>query len=167
QVIHNNVYVDYQDPASPDDVSGHGTNVAQLIAGQPVEYWPGGIAPGATIFSARVFSSAAESAKESPIGGNFFEGEAAQLKRVNADMIAAGVRIQNNSWGYENQNTGDKQVWIDPAVTDGFVNVYRDLVLNNNVLVIFASGNYSQQQPGRLSRLPSLPTVEGGASPAD
>ncbi len=56
-------------------------------------------------------------------------------------MIAAGVRIQNNSWGYENQNTGDKQVWIDPAVTDGFVNVYRDLVLNNNVLVIFASGN--------------------------
>ncbi len=73
QVIHNNVYVDYQDPASPDDVNGHGTNVAQLIAGQPVEYWPGGIAPGATIFSARVFSSAAESAKEGPIGGNFLK----------------------------------------------------------------------------------------------
>ncbi|WP_155561161.1 S8 family serine peptidase, partial [Xylella fastidiosa] len=119
------------------------------------------IAPGATIFSARVFSSAEESAKQGPIGGNFFEGEAAQLKRVNADMIAAGVRIQNNSWGYENQNTGDKQVWIDPAVTDAFVNVYRDFVLNNNVLVIFASGNYSQLQPGQLARLPSLPTVKG------
>ncbi|HHW4676202.1 MAG TPA: S8 family peptidase, partial [Xylella fastidiosa subsp. fastidiosa] len=141
--------------------------VAQLIAGQPVEYWPGGIAPGATIFSARVFSSAAESAKESPIGGNFFERETAQLKRVNADMIAAGVRIQNNSWGYESEDTGGEPVWRSPITTGLFVNAYRDFVLNNNGLVVFASGNEAQPQPGQLSRLPSLPTVEGGASPAD
>ncbi|MDD0946271.1 S8 family serine peptidase, partial [Xylella fastidiosa] len=70
RVIRNNVYVDYQDPSSPHDVDGHGTTVAQLAAGRPFGDFPGGIAPGATIFSARVFSSAAESAKEDPIGGN-------------------------------------------------------------------------------------------------
>ncbi len=48
------------------------------------------------------------------------------------------------------------------SVTGLFVNAYRDLVLNNNGLMIFASGNGKQTQPGQLSRLPSLPTVEGG-----
>ncbi len=43
-----------------------------------------------------------------------------------------------------------------------FVNAYRDLVLNNNGLMIFASGNEKQTQPGQFARLPSLPTVEGG-----
>ncbi|MDC6412279.1 S8 family serine peptidase [Xylella fastidiosa subsp. multiplex] len=167
RVIRNNVYVDYQDPSSPHDVDGHGTTVAQLAAGRPFGDFPGGIAPGATIFSARVFSSAAESAKEDPIGGNFFEGEAAQLKRVNADMIAAGVRIQNNSWGYESDDSNGEPIWTSPIITGLFVNAYRDLVLNNNGLMIFASGNGKQTQPGQLSRLPSLPTVEGGASPAD
>ncbi|WGZ33889.1 S8 family serine peptidase [Xylella fastidiosa] len=169
QVIYNNVYVDYQDPASPDDVSGHGTNVAQLIAGQPVEYWPGGIAPGATIFSARVFSSAAESAKQGPIGGNFFETESARIKRINTDMIAAGVRIQNNSWEFERKDDegASEPLWRSPITTGLFVNAYRDFVLNNNGLVVFASGNSAQPQPDQLARLPSLPTVKGTPSAAE
>nr|WP_232755950.1 S8 family serine peptidase [Xylella fastidiosa] len=171
QVIHNNVYVDYQDPTTPDDSLGHGTNVAQLIAGQPVGYWPGGIAPGATIFSARHVPSAAENekAKADPIGGGFFEKESSKIKRINADMIAAGVRIQNNSWTYslgEPEEEGEK-LWRNPISAGLIVNAYRDFVLNNNGLVVFASGNESKPQPGLPPRLPSLPTVEGGASPAD
>nr|WP_244292426.1 S8 family serine peptidase [Xanthomonas hyacinthi] len=37
-----------------DDVDGHGTTVAQLAAGKAVGAWPGGIAPGAQIVSARI-----------------------------------------------------------------------------------------------------------------
>lgn len=39
-----------------DDVVGHGTAVAQIIAGTPFGQWPGGIAPGAELVSARIIS---------------------------------------------------------------------------------------------------------------
>src|SRR5690606_2912801 len=41
---------------SVDDVVGHGTAVAQAAAGAPFGKWPGGIAPGAEIVSARIIS---------------------------------------------------------------------------------------------------------------
>ncbi|KKD57013.1 hypothetical protein VM57_14415 [Stenotrophomonas maltophilia] len=48
----------YIDPArnnlAVDDVVGHGTAVASLAAGAAVGTWPGGIAPGAQIVSARI-----------------------------------------------------------------------------------------------------------------
>ncbi|HHW4685666.1 MAG TPA: S8 family peptidase, partial [Xylella sp.] len=171
RVTRNNVYTDYQDPASPDDVDGHGTTVAQLAAGKPVGYWPGGIALGASIFSARTFSSEAELAAgphdPNRTLENLLEAEASQLKRISADMIAAGVRIQNNSWGYEDDQTGDAPIWTTPEITGVFVDVYRDFVVGHNGLVVFASGNESQQKPGQLARLPSLPTSEGSPSASD
>ncbi|MCD8470097.1 S8 family serine peptidase [Xylella taiwanensis] len=171
KVIRNNVYVDHSDPSTPDDVGGHGTQVAQLAAGKPVEYWPGGIAPGASIFSARVFSSEAEAKagqnNSGQVIGSFFEREASHIQRMNTDMSAAGVRIQNNSWGYEDEDTGDEPVWTSRRITGFFVNAYRDFVLGNNGLVVFASGNESQPQPGQAARLPSLPTMEGAPSAAD
>ena len=39
-----------------DDVVGHGTAVAELAAGAAVGTWPGGIAPGAQIVSARIIA---------------------------------------------------------------------------------------------------------------
>lgn len=50
----------YIDPArnnlAVDDVVGHGTAVASLAASAAVGTWPGGIAPGAQIVSARIIS---------------------------------------------------------------------------------------------------------------
>ena len=50
----------YLDPdlndADTDDVVGHGTAVSQVMAGEPFGYWPGGVAPGADIVSARIIS---------------------------------------------------------------------------------------------------------------
>src|SRR5690606_38607408 len=52
------VNLNYINPATNnlalDDVVGHGTAVAQIAAGQPFGRWPGGIAPGAEIVSARI-----------------------------------------------------------------------------------------------------------------
>ncbi|WP_425521221.1 S8 family serine peptidase [Xylella taiwanensis] len=177
KVIRNgiyNFYTNYHDPSAPDDVAEHGTEVAQLAAGSPVNYWPGGIAPGATIFSARVFTSleemevqiqeeiqAAQNGSVSPADNNF-EAEASKIQLINADMSAAGVRIQNNSWGH-----GIDTMWTDPKITSFFVNAYSDFVLGNNGLVVFTSGNEKQPQPNQLARLPSLPTMEGAPSAAD
>src|SRR5690606_15583048 len=42
--------------ASVDDVDGHGTAVSQIMAGTAFGSWPGGVAPGAEIVSARIIS---------------------------------------------------------------------------------------------------------------
>src|SRR5690606_24501824 len=57
QVVANLTYIDPNtNNLSVDDVLGHGTAVSQIIAGQPFGQWPGGIAPGAEIVSARIIS---------------------------------------------------------------------------------------------------------------
>lgn len=69
--------------------------MAQLIAGKPVEHWPGGIAPGASIFSARVYPSDEEFEayiEEQMASSHImdtYEAEASKIKLINADMIAA------------------------------------------------------------------------------
>nr|WP_115512186.1 S8 family serine peptidase [Xanthomonas arboricola] len=53
----------YVDPRTSNvavgDVLGHGTAVAELAAGRAVGQWPGGIAPGAGLVSARIISDRA------------------------------------------------------------------------------------------------------------
>ncbi len=171
KVIRNGVYnfqTDYHAPSAPDDVDNHGTLVAQLIAGKPVEHWPGGIAPGASIFSARVFTSEEEfevyidEQMASSHIMDTYEAEASKIKLINADMIAAGVRIQNNSWGHSRAG-----MWTDPKTTNLFADTYRDFVIGNNGLVVFSTGNEKLSQPNGLARLPSLLTAEGSPLAAD
>src|SRR5688572_25893017 len=55
RVVDNLVYVNRNiNDMSVDDKDGHGTAVAQIIAGGPFGQWPGGIAQGAEIVSARI-----------------------------------------------------------------------------------------------------------------
>src|SRR5690606_19861796 len=57
RVVSNLVYISgSRNDLSVDDVVGHGTAVAQAAAGQPFGSWPGGMAPGAEIVSARIIS---------------------------------------------------------------------------------------------------------------
>src|SRR5690606_14326462 len=80
-----------------DDVVEHGTAVAQVAAGKPFGQWPGGIAPGAQIVSARIIND------KPPVDDGSGQGNevsgALGLEPIHRDLIGRGVRIMNNSWG--------------------------------------------------------------------
>ncbi|WNY22167.1 S8 family serine peptidase [Xylella fastidiosa] len=162
-------YLSYQDKADglPDDIANHGTSVAQLAAGKSVKYWPGGIAPDASIFSARILESSQEAAREAAArpyykGYEDFLGflrKASEIENANLSMMKANVDIQNNSWSF--------QPWKDPSITGLFVKAYSEFVLQYGGLVVYSTGNKSQPEPHELARLPSMPTVEGAPSAAD
>ncbi|WP_244126719.1 S8 family peptidase, partial [Xylella fastidiosa] len=162
-------FVEYQDQADglPDDIANHGTSVAQLAAGKSVKYWSGGIAPDASIFSARIIASPEETkrnhAARLPYHGSEdflgFLGKASEIETANRYMMNARVNIQNNSW--------DIGLWKDPSITGLFVKAYREFVLQYGGLVVYSTGNDSQPEPSSLTKLPSMPTMEGAPSAAD
>ena len=151
----------YVDPRSNnlavDDVVGHGTVVAQLAAGAAVDAWPGGIAPGAQIVSARIIND--ESPEDDGSGqGNEVDG-ALGLAGIHDDLMAAGVRIMNNSWG--------GLYWNNPAATAPIAGEYRRFIIDNDGLVVFAAGNDGGANPSDMAALPSQPGVNGSHPAAD
>lgn len=158
RVEHNLVYL-----SSPpnnlrvDDVVGHGTAVAQIMAGRPFGQWPGGIAPGAAIISARIISDAPP--KDDGSGqGNEVDG-ALGLKPIHQDLIDRGARIMNNSWG--------GLYWTNLAATAPIAEEYRPFVLGNNGLVVFATGNSGFANPSDTAALPSKAGPNGTRPAAD
>lgn len=146
RVSNSFIYVDPRtNNVAAGDVVGHGTVVAQLAAGRAVGQWPGGIASGAGLVSARIISD--EAPDDDGSGeGNEVDGPLG-LGPVHADLISAGVRIMNNSWG--------GLYWNDPAVTNQIAQEYRPFVIGNDGLVVFASGNESRSQPPIPQRCPA------------
>src|SRR5688572_438292 len=138
-----------------DDVVGHGTAVSQIMAGTPFGAWPGGIAPGAQIISARIISDK-EPTDDGSGQGNAVNG-ALGLKPIHQDLINRGVRIMNNSWG--------GVYWTDPAATAAIADEYRPFIQSNGGLVVFANGNESRANPSSLAALPSQ-LGPGGSRPA-
>lgn len=151
----------YVDPRNNNvavgDVVGHGTVVAELAAGRAVGQWPGGIAPGAGLVSARIISDRAP-VDDGSGQGNEVDGPLG-LGSVHADLIGAGVRIINNSWG--------GLYWNDPTVTNQIAQEYRSFVIGNDGLVVFASGNESRAQPSDTAALPSQVGPNGTLPAAD
>jgi len=130
---------------SVDDVRGHGTAVAQVAAGQAFGAWPGGIAPGAGIVSARIISD--EPPTDDGSGrGNEISG-ALGVEAIHRDLIQRGMRIMNNSWG--------GLYWTNPNATAAIAAEYRDFVLNRDGLVVFSTGNSGFDQPSDNAALPS------------
>ncbi|MBB4129322.1 autotransporter serine protease [Xanthomonas sp. 3075] len=152
------IYVDpRENNIAVGDVVGHGTVVAELAAGRAVGQWPGGIASGAGLVSARIISD--EPPDDDGSGnGNEIDGPLG-LAAVHADLIGAGVRIMNNSWG--------GLYWTNPTVTDQIAQEYRSFVIDNDGLVVFASGNESRMQPSDTAALPSQPGPNGTLPAAD
>ncbi|WP_115527395.1 S8 family serine peptidase [Xanthomonas arboricola] len=151
----------YVDPRTSNvavgDVLGHGTAVAELAAGRAVGQWPGGIAPGAGLVSARIISDRAP-VDDGSGQGNEVDGPLG-LGPVHADLISAGVRIMNNSWG--------GLYWNDPTVTNQIAQEYRAFIIGNDGLVVFASGNESRAQPSDTAALPSQLGPNGTLPAAD
>lgn len=145
----NNLLVDY--------VDGHGTTVAELAAGAPVGMWPGGIATGAQIVSARIINDTSPTDDGSG-DGNEVDG-ALGLQSVHNALISAGVRIMNNSWG--------GLYWTNPNATASIANEYRSFIIANDGLVVFATGNEGKANPSDMAALPSQPGPNGSMPAAD
>ncbi|GKX57540.1 serine protease [Leminorella grimontii] len=139
----------YVDPAtnntSVGDVRGHGTMVAQVIAGQRVGDFSGGTAPSASIVSARIISDTPTSAGT----------QGYSLTRVNYDVADAGAKILNNSWSMPEWSASDT------VTTNNYVNAYQNFVKTRGGLVVFASGNDGEANPTQIATLPTLaPTAQ-------
>jgi uncharacterized protein with beta-barrel porin domain len=149
----------YVDPATNnlaiDDVVGHGTTVAQLAAGTPFGNWPGGVAQGAQIVSARIINDKAPD-DDGTGDGNEVHG-ALGLQALHDDLVRAGVRIMNNSWG--------GLYWNDAGATAAIASEYRNFIVANDGLVLFATGNESRPNPSDMAALPSQ-AGSGGTMPA-
>lgn len=156
RVIANLTYVGAPNNLNVDDVAGHGTAVSQLAAGTAFGAWPGGIAPGAEIVSARVLND--EDPDDDGSGeGNQVDGGIG-LRAVHQDLINRGVRVMNNSWG--------GVYWTNPATTTAVADEYRPFV-GSNGLVVFATGNEGKPNPSAIASLPSQPGPNGVLTAAD
>lgn len=151
----------YVDPSTNnlkvDDVNGHGTYVAEIAAGTAFGKFAGGIAPGASLVSARIISDSApdDNGTNAPTPVN--ASDAIPLGQVNADLISSNVKVMNNSWG------GISWSASDTATTKGFHDAYSPFVNAWGGLVVFAAGNDSQANPSTIASLPSLaPDLEKG-----
>jgi len=156
RVIANYNYLDPRaNNLAVDDVVGHGTTVAQLAAGKPFGNWPGGVAQNALIVSARIIADKAPTDDGSGQGTEVHG--ALGLAPIHDDLIAAGVKIMNNSWG--------GLYWKDANATAPIAAEYRPFIQSNGGLVVFAAGNESGANPSSMAALPSQPGP-GGTLPA-
>jgi autotransporter-associated beta strand protein len=141
-----------------DDVVGHGTWVSEIAAGTTFDQFPGGIAPGASLVSARIISD------EEPVDDGSGQGNAVTAadaaffaQTLNPALITAGVQVMNNSWGGIYWDTADA------SINQAFADAYKPYVLQHGGLVVFAAGNESRSDPSDIAALPSLsPDLEAG-----
>lgn len=155
RVVANLNYVDTRvNDMSVDDKDGHGTAVAQAIAGAPFGAWPGGIAHGAEIVSARIIND--EPPDDDGTGqGNEIDGPIG-LASIHRDMMDRGVKILNNSWG--------GLYWTNLDATAPIAAEFRPFVVEHGGLVVFATGNGEFDDPSETAMLPSVPG-HGGSTP--
>ena len=145
----------YVDPSTNntaiDDVVGHGTWVSQIAAGQAFDRFPGGIAPGASLVSARIISDV-EPKDDGSGQGNAVTAADADFfaQTLNPALINAGVQVMNNSWGGIYWDTGNT------SINQAFAQAYEPFVLQHGGLVVFAAGNDSRSDPSDIASLPSL-----------
>lgn len=158
RVVENLVYISASNnDLTVDDKVGHGTAVAQAMAGVPFGAWPGGVAPGAQIVSARIISD--NPPRDDGSGqGNQVSG-ALGLAPIHQDLINRGARIMNNSWG--------GLYWTNTSVTAQIASEYRPFIASNGGLVVFATGNESRANPSDMAALPNQPGPNGTRPAAD
>ena len=142
---------------SIDDVVGHGTWVSEIAAGAPFAKFPGGIAPGASLVSARIISDNAPDDNGSTPPSVVTAADAQFFGQVNQQLISSGVNVMNNSWGGITWDT------TNASVNQAFDAAYSPFINQHNGLVVFAAGNDSSPNPSTIAALPSVaPDLEKG-----
>ncbi len=132
--------------------------MAQLAAGKAFGAWPGGVAPGAQIVSARIIADKAPEDDGSG-QGNEVDG-ALGLASIRDDLIAAGVKVMNNSWG--------GLYWTNPDATAAIA------ALSTGLSLPATAGWWSSRpatirgpDPSDMAALPSQPGSNGSLPAAD
>ncbi|OOG60418.1 autotransporter serine protease [Rhodanobacter sp. C03] len=159
RVLQELIYVDPStNNTSIDDVVGHGTWVAGIAAGTPFAQFPGGIAPGASLVSARIINDTEPTDDGSGQGNPVTAADAAFFAQtLNPALISAGVQVMNNSWGGIYWDT------TNASINQAFGAAYDPFVLQHGGLVVFAAGNDSAANPSDIAALPSFaPELEKG-----
>lgn len=129
------------------DPGGHGTGVASVIAANRDGIGMHGVAPGATILSARVFD---QDGIPAPSSG---------FVAAYDGLVARGVRVINNSWGS-----------FDPvtSVTQSELARWQELppyrrAVASGALLVWGTGNDERTQPSIEAGLPyHFPELERG-----
>lgn len=132
------------------DVVGHGTWVSQIAAGQSFGQFAGGIAPGASLVSARIIDDKAPDDNGSAPPSQVTTSDAQFMQSVSNQMISANVQIMNNSWGGITWDT------TNGPLNQAFDQAYASFVEQHNGLVVFAAGNDSQANPSTIAMLPTV-----------
>jgi autotransporter-associated beta strand protein len=158
QVVDSKIYLDCAiNDCNTDDVVGHGTWVSQIAAGQEYAQFPGGIAPGAQLVSARIIQDKEPKDDGTGNGGNKVEASDADFfaNYLNPYLVQAGVQVMNNSWG---------GLYWDPANADAvgkaFAAAFRPFIINHGGIVVFATGNngagdHGSPQPSDTAAIPN------------
>lgn len=132
------------------DSNGHGTAVASIIAGKRDGIGIHGVAPGARIVSASVFDA----------DGNM-SSDPTLLQQAWGGLMDRGVRILNNSWGYDREVTSWSAAEVE-AFNPDLIAASRRAVEREG-LVIFITHNDGWAQPTIEAGLPYLfPELERG-----
>lgn len=114
------------------DSAGHGTAVSQIIAGNKLKYYQGGIAAGSDLYVAS--------------SDNFTSTEAANASHW---LASVGATIINNSWNLDGTNQTPSSF--------SSINTYLSFAssyIKNGGLIVFANGNEGTTQPGLYSLAP-------------
>ncbi|HJP98603.1 MAG TPA: S8 family serine peptidase [Rhodanobacteraceae bacterium] len=152
------IYVDKStNNTSIDDVVGHGTWTSEIAAGTSFDNFPGGIAPGAELVSARIIADNAPDDNGQQPPAVVTNQDAQFFGQVNSDLIQNGVNVMNNSWGGITWDT------TDASVNQAFDDAYSPFVNQHGGLVVFAAGNDSNPNPSTIAALPNVaPDLEKG-----
>ncbi|MBD8899960.1 autotransporter serine protease [Rhodanobacter sp. DHG33] len=151
RVLQEQIYVDSStNNTSVDDVVGHGTWVSEIAAGTPFAQFPGGIAPGADLVSARIIADNAPDDNGSTAPSQVTTSDAQFFGQVNANLMSAGVKVMNNSWGGITWDT------TSASINQAFDQAYSPFVNQQGGLVVFAAGNDSQANPSTIAMLPNV-----------
>ncbi|MHB1538263.1 MAG: S8 family serine peptidase [Solirubrobacteraceae bacterium] len=118
---------------SPNDTFGHGSVIAQILGGNAVSGFPGGVAPDANLYIAQIASSET----------NYLGYDV----QAFTDLIGQGVRIFNMSYGPTDDVT---------TATDGpfLANTFNPLIQSSDGLFVVAAMNQGNTQPSSLAGLP-------------
>ncbi|HEX7326016.1 MAG TPA: S8 family serine peptidase [Rhodanobacteraceae bacterium] len=142
---------------SVDDVLGHGTWVSEIAAGTPFANFPGGIAPGADLVSARILDDDAPDDNGSTPPSTVGTEDAQFFQQVTQQLISSNVNVMNNSWGGITWDTSSA------SLNEAFDAAYSPFINQHNGLVVFAAGNDSNANPSTIASLPSFaPDLEKG-----
>ncbi|TAN08322.1 MAG: autotransporter domain-containing protein [Rhodanobacteraceae bacterium] len=134
---------------SVDDVVGHGTWVSEIAAGTPFAQFPGGIAPGADLVSARILDDNSPDDNGSSPPSTVTTQDAQFFQSVNQQLIGSNVKVMNNSWGGITWDT------TNASLNQAFDAAYSPFVNQQGGLVVFAAGNDSNPNPSTIASLPS------------